>query len=717
MRFYSFVQGLYGFLRNSGTQNIPPGRNVRQIVYTNIIWCAALVTLTVYAVANIFFAPVHVLTFVFITLGFESLFILCFLLVRNGFVSTGKHLLICSVYLAVLVYDHLSGKSVYAFLYLFAFSPTALNIFSVNRKSMPYVGFYVLFPLVYTLATTVFNYHYPSWPLTHHSMILLRGINISLAFLLFLLFTGYIILNNLAKQNKLKIESLGLQTTLDNSAAAIWSINRQYQLMSINKQYIDSIAMEFGVSGLKRGVDIQQHPIWQKLTERMKQQYQKVLEGEEVFEEVQLNDKHYEIKGVPVYDNNKNIAGASFESRDITIIRKSEKVLLKSKKDAEEAATAKARFLSNMSHELRTPLNGIAGITRIMQDEKCLPEQMEHFKTLQDLSDHTLQLVNNILDFAKIEAGKATLDHKRFNLLHLVEKVKSIFSATAQLKGLKFIVKTNSSTDIYVKGDEVRISQVLINMLGNALKFTIKGSVTLQVTVAEENNIYQQVRFEVIDTGIGIKPENMSKIFESFNQGSDDINRKFGGTGLGLSITEKILNLMDSGLKVESSYGKGTTSWFDIKLPKSSHEVVRINYPDINTPEALNGVKILVAEDNRINQMVAQRMLQKWKAEVTIVSNGAEALTAVNEHVYDLILMDLDMPVMDGYESVALLRESLPEMPVIALTAASFEDMEKFLTGKGFNEVVQKPFMPHDLLQKIITVLRKSDRRSVSNYS
>jgi signal transduction histidine kinase/CheY-like chemotaxis protein len=715
MAFFSFVQSLYKFLRTSGTTNVLPGRSVRQIVYTNIIWCAALITLTIYAATNIFLTSVHVLPFIFITLGFQSLFVLSFLLVRNGCISAGKHLLICSVYLAVLVYDHLSGKSVYVFLYLFAFSPTALNIFSVNRKSSPYIGFYVLFPLVYALITTVFNYNYPSWPLTHHSIMLLRSVNISLAFLLFLLFTGYIILNNIAKQNKLRIESLSLQTTLDNSAAAIWSINNRYELLSINKQYLDSVFLEFGVAELKRGVNIQEHPVWQRLTEGMKQQYQKVLSGEAVFEEIQLNGKYYEIKGVPVYDYQKNIAGASFESRDITIIRKSEEVLLKSKKDAEEAATAKARFLSNMSHELRTPLNGIVGITRIMQDEKCLPEQMEHFKTLQDLSDHTLQLVNNILDFAKIEAGKATLDFKRFNLLHLLEKVKSIFSATAQLKGLKFIIKTNSSADIYIKGDEVRISQVLINVLGNALKFTTSGSVTLQVTVAEENNPLQQIRFAVIDTGIGIKQENLSKIFESFNQGGDDTNRKFGGTGLGLSITEKILNLMDSGLKVESVYGKGTTFWFDIRLPKSSSAPARIFFPDIDAPEALNGVKILVAEDNRINQMVAERILKKWKAELTIVSNGVEAVNAVNEHFFDVVLMDLDMPVMDGYESVAILRESFPLLPVIALTAASFEDMDSFLSGKGFNEVVQKPFIPQDLLRKIISVIQKTNNGSVIN--
>jgi CheY-like chemotaxis protein/nitrogen-specific signal transduction histidine kinase len=704
-KFYTAIN----FIRTNGCQHLQDGCSTRQAVYTNMIWLATYLTFIIHTSITTLFIPVPLLSFFIVTSFIHIIYISCFLLIKFNYAQAGKHLLITGTYIAVAVFDHASNKETYTYLYLFAFLPTAMNIFSLDKNRIS-IGIYLLLPLIYTLVSKLYSYTYPHFPaFAPASVALLSSLTLILAFTLFLLFAGYMILNNIAKQKKLLVQSISLQATLDNSAAAIWSIDENFKLTAANIKYLESINNEFGESNLKPGLNLKEHPLWQKLPATFRQQYYTVLSGKELVQEIELNGKFYEIKGVPIYDTTGSIHGATFGSRDITATKMAENTLLKAKKIAEDASKAKARFLSNMSHELRTPLNGIIGITRIMQDEKCLPEQVTNFNTLQDLSEHTLQIVNNILDFAKIEAGKASLESKRFNLRRFIDKINSIFSGTAQLKGIKFIVETESQADIFLKGDEVRLSQVLINLIGNAFKFTEKGSVTLKVNVTDlANSEFYKVRFAVIDTGIGIKAENLGKIFESFSQADSDTTRRFGGTGLGLSIADKIINLMNSRLQVESEYKKGTTFFFEVELPKSSFLHEKNVMPLFKNNDVSLNVNILLAEDNKINQIVACRILQKWQSVVTIASNGKEAADCVQKNKFDVILMDLDMPVMDGYESISIIRKEFPEIPVIALTAASFDDMNNYLFNKGFSEVVQKPFVPEDLYNKIVSAIKRA---------
>jgi signal transduction histidine kinase len=690
----TYFNNLVNSVRTNGCSHLQDGRSIRQIVYTNMIWLAAYLTFIIYTTITAIFIRVPFWPFLIFICTTHIVYISCFLLIKYNYSKAGKHLLIAGTYAAIAVFDHACNKEAYTYLYMFAFLPTAMNIFSMGKNKIS-TGIYLSFPLLYTLITKLFVYPYPHFPaFAPGQASLLAGLTIILAFTLFVLFAGYMIINNIAKQKKLLVQSISLQATLDNSAAAIWSIDENFVLTVTNTKYIESI---------------KNHPLWQKLPEAFRQQYYTVLSGKELVREVELNGKNYEIKGVPIYYVNGVIHGATFGSRDITAKKRAEDALIKAKKTAEDASIAKARFLSNMSHELRTPLNGIIGMTRIMQDEKCLPGQISNFKTLQDLSEHTLQIVNNILDFAKIEAGKASLESKRFNLRRFIDKINSIFSGTAQLKGIKFIVETQSNTDIYLKGDEVRLSQVLINLIGNALKFTEKGSVTLKVTVIDhpESGSYN-VEFAVIDTGIGIKTENIGKIFESFSQADSDTTRRFGGTGLGLSIADRIISLMNSRLNVQSEYNKGTTFSFDVELPKSSFLHAKNVMPVFQNNNIVLNINVLLAEDNKINQIVASRILQKWQSSVTIASNGREAADCALKNKFDVILMDLDMPVMDGYESIAIIKNDLPEIPVIALTAASFDDMNNYLLNKGFSEVVQKPFIPEELYNKIVSAIKRA---------
>lgn len=663
-----------------------------------------------FSILYLLLVPVPVAPFLIFTAVVNIFYLGSFLLVRFRFTNAGKHLLLLSTYGMLAVVDHMDGRQSIAFLYFFAFLPTAINVFSFRRQWLLILA-YTLVPCIYTLVTKLGSYTFTAIQL--HNAATLRtitSIHIVLASSLFILFAGYLVLNNVAKQHRLLVKSISLQTTLDNAESAIWSIDTRYTLLAANSKYIQSIEKEFGVTGLKPGVNIRYHPIWQKLPAALKKQYSTVLGGKEILHEIQLNEQVFEIKAVPVFDANKKIVGATFGSRDITSQRRAEKAIIKAKLAAEEASLAKARFLSNMSHELRTPLNGIIGITRIMQDEKYLPEQEPNLRTLQDLSEHTLQLINNILDFAKIEAGKAVLENNRFNLDRFVEKIRSIFTGTAQLKKIKFEVEKLGNTDIFLKGDEVRLSQVLINLIGNAFKFTEKGTVSLKVAVLnnETEAGSQCIRFCVSDTGIGIREESAARIFESFGQADTQTTRLFGGTGLGLSIADKIVGLMNSRIHLKSDYGKGSEFWFDVSLQESSFIPESLQKKNTENIEGLLHLHVLVAEDNKVNQLVASRILKKWETEVTIASNGQEAVDSFSTQAFDVVLMDLDMPVMDGYESAAIIKEKYPEVPVIALTAASFDDMHNYLRNKGFSEVVQKPFVPHELFSKIQSVLKKA---------
>ncbi len=697
-------------VRNNGRQHLHKGPAIRQLVFANMIWLATYTGFTLYTFITIFFIPVPLLPFIVFAVSCQICFISCFLLFRYNYLNTGKHCLILSTYLFLMIFDHMTQKETLIYLFMLAFLPTAMNIFSVRRNSISVI-LYTLCPLIYTLFTNLAIYQYPSFPaLDRDSLIILIAFNITLSFTLFIMFGNYMVINNLARQQKLLLRSISLQTTLDNSIGAVWTIDKDYNLIATNTKYTESIEHEFGVIGLKAGINIRQLAIWEKLSEPLRAQYYSVLHGQDILHEIELNGKHFEIKGVPIYDPEGKIRGATFGSRDITAKKNAEETLLKAKKAAEDANMAKARFLSNMSHEIRTPLNGIIGITRIMQDEKFLPGQYENLKTLQDLSEHTLQIINNILDIAKIEAGKSFLENKRFNLQRFIRKMNSIFYVTSKLKGIKFIIETEGHTDIYIYGDEVRLSQILINLIGNAFKFTEKGNVTFKIC-SEENpdSGIQNLRFSVSDTGIGIKQENVGKIFENFSQADSETTRKFGGSGLGLSIVDNILRLMNSNINVDSKYGKGTTFWFDVSLKRSS--ITPLNKtmtPSAHDKYSLPNINILLAEDNKINQIVATRILQKWESKVTVASNGKEAVDSIEENKFDLILMDLDMPVMDGYESLTIIKQNFPDIPVIALTASSFDDMNNYLSKKGFSEVVQKPFTVEELYSKISSVLKRA---------
>jgi signal transduction histidine kinase/ActR/RegA family two-component response regulator len=376
-----------------------------------------------------------------------------------------------------------------------------------------------------------------------------------------------------------------------------------------------------------------------------------------------------------------------------------ERKLLNVMQGFEKANKAKSVFLSNMSHELRTPLNGIIGTTNLLMHETATASQKKYYDVLMHTSDHMLHLINHILDFSKINEAKINLDRNVFNLKHALIKLSRVYVAQDVKENVSFNFEIAPELDQEIISDDLRLKQILFNLLSNAFKFTKAGTITLKAILINTGNDKMSVRFLVKDTGIGIKPEQIEKIFESFEQADNSTTRNFGGTGLGLSISKQLVGLFGSDLQVESEYQKGSTFWFDADF-EISKTIIAPEAQEVNTKN-LNGVKILVAEDNKVNRMVLLTFLKKWNVQFTETVNGLEALEEYRKTTYDLILMDLEMPEMDGYTAIKEIRKTDIAIPVIAFTAALYDGMGDDLKSKGFDDYLHKPFNPKDLYSKI----------------
>jgi PAS domain S-box-containing protein len=402
----------------------------------------------------------------------------------------------------------------------------------------------------------------------------------------------------------------------------------------------------------------------------------------------------------PVVNEKGQVTGFIGTVSDITPAKQAQQ-------KAEEATHAKSQFLSMMSHEIRTPMNAIIGITNLMLLEKPRPDQLENLKLLKFSGENLLTIINDILDFSKIEAGKIVLEHIDFNLESSLTNIQQMLQQRADEKGIKLYLRYSELVPAIVKGDPVRIGQVVTNLLGNAIKFTEQGYVELSVTPVKNNGNKHKLRFAVKDTGIGIDSESIKRIFESFSQASSETTRKFGGTGLGLSITKRLLQLMGSSISVESTPGHGATFTFELELEEGSREAANAEEKLLLANDFNAGkVKVLLVEDNRVNQIVASNFLRKWGIEVDFANNGKEAVEMIESKLYNIVLMDLQMPEMDGYEATRRIRRLdhdpyFKKVPIIALTASAMNDIKEKVLKIGMTDFITKPFLPEDLQSKI----------------
>jgi signal transduction histidine kinase/CheY-like chemotaxis protein len=372
---------------------------------------------------------------------------------------------------------------------------------------------------------------------------------------------------------------------------------------------------------------------------------------------------------------------------------------------AEKAAVAKSQFLSAMSHEIRTPINGVIGIANLLMEEDLCETQKDYVTTLNFSAQHLLSLVSDILDFSKIEAGSVHFERTSFNLEKLCQHTFNLFSSKAQEKNLEYKFIPAAMDDYSLYGDATRLSQVITNLISNAIKFTEKGSVIFSYEIQNNNKDQSSIIFKVQDSGIGIAANKIDKIFESFEQADDSVTRKYGGTGLGLTISKKIVELQGGVMKVESIPGKGSAFIFSLTFDNHVYsDTSGYDKAVANTAlKELPGMKILVAEDNAVNAMVLTRFLSKWKIESDVVNDGAKAVNMINKNDYDIILMDLQMPVMDGMEATKIIRQSTSEkvksLNVVAFTADALVDTRNKLIEIGFDHYITKPFNPEQLFK------------------
>lgn len=395
---------------------------------------------------------------------------------------------------------------------------------------------------------------------------------------------------------------------------------------------------------------------------------------------------------------------------------KSQIELVKKEKEvAEKTAQLKQQFMANMSHEIRTPMNAIVGLANLLINKNPTDEQLKYLNAIKKSADNLLVIINDILDLSKIEAGKIVLENIPFNLSSTIEEIYHTLFLRAEEKNLKLIIENTQITDLYIVGDPTRLTQILINLLGNAIKFTETGHVKLEVIAKNQNDNSIQVVFNVIDTGIGIAEDYVKKIFESFTQAGTDTARKYGGTGLGLTISKELTDLMGGSIQVQSTLGKGTT--FSVSIPFELSDASQLTAPEeeVFDANALKGLNILLVEDNEFNVMVAEETLLELIPEVKIthVENGKKAVELLeNNTTFDVILMDIQMPVMNGMEATEKIRQHSNSVirghKIIALTANAFEEDIKKYFRIGMNGYVTKPFKQEELLKELYQVLNSN---------
>lgn len=380
--------------------------------------------------------------------------------------------------------------------------------------------------------------------------------------------------------------------------------------------------------------------------------------------------------------------------------KEAEAAMLKAKEEAEKANFAKSEFLSVMSHEIRTPLHAVVGMGHLLLQNNPRQDQLENLKALKISADNLQVLINDILDFSKIEAGKLDIDTAEFDLSKLVNEIIIANANNANEKQNKIIFQYPGSQPTLFIGDSLRIGQVLNNLVSNAVKFTNNGTIRIDIKVGEIKNGASNISISVSDTGVGIANDKLNSIFESFSQASSSITRNFGGTGLGLTITKKLLSLMGSEIFVDSRLGLGSRFYFDLLLPVVQNEVTqKENNPDKNLD--LKNVKILLVEDTAFNVLFATQLLKNWEASVDVADNGEIAVNKLKEQDYDLVLMDLQMPVMDGYTAAVEIRKFNTAIPIIALTASATSNVKEKVLEAGMQDYITKPFNPEEFLKRL----------------
>ncbi len=419
-------------------------------------------------------------------------------------------------------------------------------------------------------------------------------------------------------------------------------------------------------------------------------------------------------QNVHMHTEDGQINGFHTVARNITKRKQAEEELISARQLAEDSTKAKEHFLSVMTHEIRTPLNAVIGLAHLLLEENPLPEQVEKLQAIKFSADNLMVIISDILDFSKIESGKIHFEHIEFDLADIFKGIGQSFSYRAKSSNLRLLFEIDPKLPKIIAGDPVRLNQILLNLAGNAFKFTEKGFIEVKALESRRDKDSVTVEFRVTDTGIGIPADKLETIFDSFTQASSETTRIYGGTGLGLTITRRIIELQGGKVGVRSKVGLGSVFTFSLTfgLPVQSAKV-SYKLPETVEPavQDLHDTRILLVEDNKMNQLVICKFLQKWGVQIDIAENGLEAINKLKESQYEVVLMDLQMPQMDGYKAAQYIRTRMDAptraVPIVALTASALLDVKRKVMEAGMNDFITKPFDPRELHLKILKYTNK----------
>ena len=505
---------------------------------------------------------------------------------------------------------------------------------------------------------------------------------------------------NIIANMNLGLLELGLDNTIIFANQSFCNMSG-YQLNQLRRKNVDEIFSNTIVSTEKN---------YNKENNQIERNY-----------EIKVKDKNGDLKWFFVssaanYNDTGKHIGWIRVHLDITKQKKLEKEIAKAISSERTASKAKELFLANMSHEIRTPLNVIIGMIRELNKEKLNTTQHFYVSQSESAAKHLLMILNNVLDITKIESGEMEIVKRVFNLNTMIFNIHSILTFQAQEKNLKFVLEINPDINPALKGDDTRIKQVLINLIRNSIKFTNKGSIHLKVDLLDNNVDSQTLRFEVADTGIGMSSNFVTKIFENFSQEQNTANREYQGTGLGMPISNDLIKLMGGKLIIRSVKNKGTNSYFDLTLEKGNLSISSLNAQKVKKG-AFKGQSVLLVEDNKMNRFITIKSLDYLGFTTTEAENGLTATKLVEKQNFDLILMDIQMPIMDGIETTRIIRNNLKiQTPIIALTANVFKhDIDLYLKI-GMNDYITKPYAENVFFRKVQSVLAVSnDIKNLNN--
>lgn len=517
-----------------------------------------------------------------------------------------------------------------------------------------------------------------------------------------------------AKEN-LKANEEKYRTLVEESTEIIFSISLDLNLTYVSPNVKQFLGYDYQEVTSRKLTDFLHPDDLIVFAEMLNQTVSEVFENHQYLE-YRLRHKNgiykvFSSNGRLIKDELGNVRHYTGIARDITKLKEAQRELFYAKERAEQASTIKSQFLSIMSHEIRTPMNAVIGMAHLLIEDEPRPDQLENLKTLQFSAENLLGLINDILDYNKIDSGKIELEKVAFDIDMVFNRIIHSYTYQAREKKLDVSFKLDSDLPKIMTGDPVRLAQVANNLISNAIKFTERGFVKIHLKKVYEKKNSVKIRFEFEDSGIGIPDDKISTIFEAFTQASTDTTRKYGGTGLGLAIVKRLVELFGGTINVDRTTNGGTVFSFEIEFDKPEINYLEIKEDQATNRKNLSHASILVAEDNLVNQIMIKKFLNKWGVkEVVMANDGNEAIEALEKQEFNLILLDLQMPEKDGFEVGAYIRahenEKIRTLPIIALTASSLLEVKDQLDAVGMNDYIPKPFNPDNLYAKIIKYIQ-----------